>query len=181
MAKRWFVSVALLAVFSVVLAACGDDATTAEEGLSDEEFAAEASSICDTLAADLDAASVGRDSFGSDAGPAYRSAAAAMRALDFTEGSAPLATDLVTYLDEVADGRDEFDGAVAEAIAESDFSVGMLFIGEDGKVRLYSADGDEMVDAGIDRGLYRAVIAAEAAVGEAAGSLGLTGCVPPFG
>lgn len=189
MARRWFALIALVPALSLIVAACGDDegdsttaapTTTASSGLTDEEIAAEALSICDTLAAELEAVGADRNLVSRfDRGPAYGSAAVEMRAFDFTEESAPGAADLVTRLDEAAEAWDGFYAAFQTAIATIDSpTYEQIIITEVGDVYVFVSRESEASQLDIDAELYLAVLAAEEAAEEAAGSLGLAACVP---
>jgi len=168
-----------VAAVLVGVAGCGGDqavttttTTTLPAGLSDEEFTAQASSICRSFAEDLEAAASW-----ADRGSVYRSGATAMRELDFAEESAPGAAALVTYLEEAGEAWDEFKTAYEAAIATIDGPVVESFLTDAGTVWAGSSAMDaQQID--MDPALGLRLNGAVAAAAEAAGSLGLTACVP---
>src|SRR3990172_3243054 len=201
MTRRRVIPVVVLAMFSLAVSACGDDAaqstatttpagmsdstaTTTPAGMSDEEVVLAAAPICDTLAADLAAFEAiqftGNEAISAyyDHGPAYRKAAATMSELGFSAESARDASELVTRLGAAADGWDVFHAAVQAEIAAIDSPVDSIFVTEAGEVYIIVADQEEIVTGGIPPNLYLTVAAAEVVVGVTARSLGLTACLP---
>lgn len=159
-------------------AACGNDGP-----VSDEDFAEEASSICDRFADEQEAALAQpglERSFDLD-GP-YRTAAEAMRAIEFTDESAPNGAELVRSYDAAAQAWDELDVAFRaelEALrAESEEDVGGYVVNEAGEVFFFYRDMFDLVGTDIDPALWLTVKEEEAAAGEAAEALGLSACVP---